>query len=137
MYAVYLSQDGKHSLPSNRGHHLLSSLQAHQTRAAARTHLLNSRPGGVISATDIYADATSAFSALSVALGDRDEWFWGKPKPGLFDAEVFAYCHLILKAMPQEAALRSCLCKWRNLVEFERRVREEWFPQAPPLETPP
>ena len=44
---------------------------------------------------DIYSEAEKAFEALSFLLGD-DEWFFGSVKPGLFDAAVFAYTHLLL-----------------------------------------
>lgn len=45
----------------------------------------------------IYADARRAFGALETLLLEGEgRWFFGTESPGLFDAEVFSYTHLIL-----------------------------------------
>ncbi|KAJ1326470.1 SAM complex protein [Microdochium nivale] len=51
---------------------------------------------------ELYDGAREAFSALATCLhgedggGAGDEWFFGADAPGVFDAAVFAYTHLIL-----------------------------------------
>lgn len=100
-------------------------------QSAATQELLQARPGGVISADDIYADAESAVSALSTVLGD-DEWFFGGKEAGLFDATLFGYLHLILtlKWDEKEAGLARAVKKHQNLVDHEERVRVKVYPNA-------
>lgn len=101
-------------------------------QSAAMQELLQARPGGVVSADDIYADAESAVSALSTVLGD-DEWFFGGKEPGLFDATLFGYLHLILtlKWDEKEAGLVRAVKKHGNLVGHEERIRMKMYPNAP------
>ena len=66
---------------------------AHQLRRAAQTELLKQFP--VIDVRDLYREADRAFEALSILLGDGP-WFFDAEQPGLFDASVFAYTHLLL-----------------------------------------
>ena len=113
---------------------------------AAAAELTRSRPGTLrpsgpgtapaargINADDIYADADEAFAALATFLGsDADqhgpvpEWFFGAAQPGLIDAAVFAYTHLILAAPlhSTEAALGRSVRRHANLVAHEKRVRQ-------------
>jgi metaxin len=44
---------------------------------------------------ELYAEAATAFGALATFLG-TDQWFSGEGQPGLLDAAVFAYTHLLL-----------------------------------------
>lgn len=101
-------------------------------QSAATQELLQARPGGAINADDIYADAESAVSALSTILGN-DEWFFGSKEPGLFDAALFGYLHLILtlKWDEKEAGLVRAVKKHENLVAHEERIRIKMYPNAP------
>lgn len=48
-------------------------------------------------AEDCYAEAVAAFRALEATLQDSTTgYFFSAPAPGLFDAAVFAYTHLLL-----------------------------------------
>jgi metaxin len=72
---------------------LVRAALGHQLQQAARDELL--KTSRYIDAADLEGDASGAFEALSTLLGE-DEHFFGRPNPGLFDASVFAYTHLIL-----------------------------------------
>lgn len=101
-------------------------------QTAAKQELLQARPGGVINADDIYADAESAVSALSTILGG-DDWFFGVEEPGLFDAALFGYLHLILtlKWDEREAGLVRAVKKHENLIGHEERIRKKMYPNTP------
>ena len=78
----------------------------------------------VTSAADIFAEAAIALDALSVKLGD-DTWFFNSKVPGLLDAAVFAYLHVILKGDWKEewaGGLRRSLEYKENLLQFWERV---------------
>ena len=66
-------------------------------RAAAETELTKATPR--IDGEELLREMERAFEALSVLLGPGDGagWFFGADRPGLFDAAVFAYVHLILR----------------------------------------
>lgn len=84
-----------------------------QLRRAAEAEVLRLCPSS--SSATVYAGAREAFAALEAALrggsedadsdgededddddDDEDRWFFGAPEPGLFDAAVFSYTHLLL-----------------------------------------
>ncbi|KAJ5618933.1 hypothetical protein N7510_002917 [Penicillium lagena] len=92
-----------------------------QLQQAARDELL--RTSRYIDAGDLEADAGAAFEALSTLLGE-DEHFFGRPKPGLFDASVFAYTHLILDEGLgwKHNRLAQLLREHDNLVQHRARV---------------
>ena len=73
-------------------------------------------------------DAEEAFNALSTLLG-QDEWFFVQQKPGLFDASVFAYTHLILdEGMGWgENTLAEQLKRYGNLVQHQERITKMYF----------
>ncbi|RDA93560.1 hypothetical protein CP533_6123 [Ophiocordyceps camponoti-saundersi (nom. inval.)] len=68
----------------------------------------------------LLADARRAFAALDTLLAQSDgPWFFGLSSPGLFDAHVFSYTHLILKPpvhWADDFLLRDCLVGCRRLV---------------------
>ncbi|KAM4057613.1 mitochondrial membrane transport complex protein [Hirsutella rhossiliensis] len=64
-------------------------------RAAAAAQVLATTRRPLIDPLSLLANAAAAFRALSALLADN-EWFFGAAAPGLFDADVFAYTHLIL-----------------------------------------
>ncbi|KAL8733890.1 MAG: hypothetical protein Q9166_001878 [cf. Caloplaca sp. 2 TL-2023] len=81
----------------------------------------------VIDVDALYRESDRAFAALSELLGD-DDWFLGEAEPGLLDAAVFAYTHLLcgeVLAWPEDherlgKGMRDG--RWKNLVEHERRI---------------
>jgi metaxin len=127
-----------------------ASIAAQLQSAASAELLKSSGNGGVIDIKDIYAEAEKAFEALSILLGDG-EWFFsgcedddgGKGKgvrkggkggqagdePTVFDAEVFAYTHLLLdwEMGWREKRLVRAVKKWENLVEHRDRVLRRYY----------
>ncbi|CZT24793.1 related to mitochondrial outer membrane protein (Sam35) [Ramularia collo-cygni] len=100
-----------------------------QLRSAAETELVKSSGTTVVSAKDLIRDAEDAFEALSTLLGG-DEWFFGKQKPELFDASVFAYTQLVLdeKLGWEENPLGDVLKeKHGNLVRHRERIAGEYY----------
>lgn len=94
---------------------------ATQLQQAARDELL--KVSQYIDANDLIAEAGNAFEALSTLLGDN-EYFFGRPKPGLFDAEVFAYTHPILDDGMgwKHNAMGQLLKKHENLVQHRETL---------------
>ncbi|KAJ6120722.1 hypothetical protein N7523_005002 [Penicillium sp. IBT 18751x] len=92
-----------------------------QLQQAARDELL--KTSKYIDAADLEGDAKSAFEALSALLGE-DDHFFGRSKPGLFDASVFAYTHLILdEGMGwKQNRLAQLLRENPNLVQHRERL---------------
>ncbi|KAJ5204555.1 uncharacterized protein N7498_005434 [Penicillium cinerascens] len=92
-----------------------------QLQQAARDELL--KTSKYIDVADLEGDAKSAFEALSALLGE-DEHFFGRQKPGLFDASVFAYTHLILdEGMGwKQNRLAQLLREHTNLVQHRERL---------------
>ncbi|KAL7276014.1 hypothetical protein RUND412_001009 [Rhizina undulata] len=135
LYALMLEPSNYASLAAHQYRStavpLVSSLLSHQTQSAARDDLKKYRPGGMIGADDIYADAASAFDALATILGDGD-WFFDGEEPGLFDAAVFGYTHLILTLSwdETEAELKRAVMKHGNLIAHEERIRRKYYPDS-------
>ncbi|PTB68693.1 hypothetical protein BBK36DRAFT_1112905 [Trichoderma citrinoviride] len=146
LYSLYLDPSNTPLLkslylPPSRILHLPA---LHALRDAATAEILKTTrspaPAG-ISPPQLLADAADALRALSTLLAD-DEWFFGRPDPGLFDAEVFAYTWLVLDdgfgwASEAEAEgegghlnyhhhhpLGECLAGFDNLVSHRRRLYE-------------
>ncbi|ODH17278.1 hypothetical protein ACO22_06279 [Paracoccidioides brasiliensis] len=105
---------------------IVRAMLAHQLQQAARDELLKS--SSFVDVDDLEAEAKSAFQALSTLLGE-DYHFFGNLEPGLFDASVFAYTHLLLdeqlgwKHNPLGRYLRKC----PNLVQHRQRLLEAYF----------
>ncbi|KAL9103213.1 MAG: hypothetical protein Q9187_009034 [Circinaria calcarea] len=99
---------------------------SHQLRTAAQSELLKSSP--TIDPDSLYREADAAFSALSTLL-DEDGYFFGAEEPGLFDASVFAYTHLLLDEDMgwRETRLVRCLWQYGNLVRHRRRIYKGYF----------
>lgn len=94
---------------------------AFELQQAARDELL--KTSLYIDAADLEADAGNAFAALSSLLGE-DDHFFGRPNPGLFDASVFAYTHLILDETMgwKQNRLAQLLREHKNLVQHRERL---------------
>ncbi|KAI9367809.1 hypothetical protein BJX61DRAFT_268085 [Aspergillus egyptiacus] len=94
---------------------------ASQLQQAARDELLKISP--YIDASALEAEAAEAFEALSALLGNKLHFF-DRPHPGLFDASVFAYTHLILdqKMGWKYNRLEQLLRQHENLVKHRERL---------------
>ncbi|MCJ1366817.1 hypothetical protein MMC16_005947 [Acarospora aff. strigata] len=99
---------------------------SYQLRKAAEAEILKHSP--VLDIDDLYSEANNAFHALSTLLGD-DTFFFGNEKPGLFDAGVFAYTHLLLdEGMGwKDTKLVKGLEKHQNLVNHRQRIYKTYF----------
>jgi metaxin len=84
----------------------------------------------MINGPDLYRQAEEAFAALEMALGS-DEWFFGARRPGLFDASVFAYTHLLLDEELGRGWVDTTMCDAvrarKNLVRHRERILAEYF----------
>ncbi|KAF7846233.1 hypothetical protein BT93_L4793 [Corymbia citriodora subsp. variegata] len=99
---------------------------ARQLRSAAQDELLKGATH--FSEEDTISQARDALAALSTLLGE-DEWFFGEKEPGLFDASVFAYTHLLLDEELgwKENKLEESLREHGNLVAHRERIREAYY----------
>lgn len=105
---------------------LVRTAIAYQLQNAATEELL--KHSKVIDGDEILLEAKLAFEALSNLLG-QDEYFFGAAKPGLFDASVFAYSHLLLdKSLGwKNEQLAHHLEKSKNLVNHRERILQDFF----------
>lgn len=71
---------------------LVQKTLAHQLQTAAQDQLL--RTWSFIDSDEVYEQADAAFTALSTLLG-KEDYFSKVKSPGLFDASLVAYTHLI------------------------------------------
>lgn len=129
MYALYLDPDNFDAVarrlyvdPTTTSSVVRSVLSV-QLQQAAREELLKSSQ--YIDASDLEAGAGNAFEALSTLLGNGQHFF-NRPKPGLFDASVFAYTHLILDEGMEwkQNRLAQLLKRYKNLVQHRERMLE-------------
>jgi metaxin len=106
---------------------LLSSPISRTVRAAATAEILSTTRRATISPAQLRADLAAALCALSALLGaDNNGWFFGLPAPGMFDAQVFAYTHLILDEGLgwRDGWLAECVGGFENLVRHRARLLE-------------
>jgi metaxin len=99
---------------------------SHQLRSAAQDELL--KTSSLIDAAELYQQADEAFHALSTQLGEST-YFFDSKSPGLFDASLFAYTHLLLdSSLPwQTRHLTNILTKYSNLVQHRDHLLSEYF----------
>ncbi|KAF2112951.1 hypothetical protein BDV96DRAFT_579471 [Lophiotrema nucula] len=101
---------------------------AHELRRAASAELL--KFSAVINEDQLYEDAEDAFVALEMLLGDK-QWFFAADKPGLFDAAVFAYTHLLLDdGLGKgwiDVRLHDAVLQRQRLVEHRERILQAYF----------
>ncbi|MCJ1224525.1 hypothetical protein MMC12_001170 [Toensbergia leucococca] len=99
---------------------------SYSLRAAAEAEIL--KHAAIIDAEALYTAANEAFAALSTLLGE-EEWFFGAEGPGLFDASVFAYTHLLIDEGVgwRDWRMRRDLMRHGNLVGHRERIVKEWF----------
>ncbi|KAF1846894.1 uncharacterized protein K460DRAFT_280264 [Cucurbitaria berberidis CBS 394.84] len=133
LYTIYLSPNAPaiaeplYILPSSRNAFVRLTL-ARALRLAAEQELRKFSP--VVNAETLYSQAEEAFRALDMLLGD-DKWFFGAKGPGLFDASVFAYTHLLLdEGLGRgwvDTRLRDALVGRERLVKHRERVVGKYF----------
>lgn len=132
LYALYLDKDNfdavarKLYIDPSTSNSLVRSVLATQLQQAARDELL--KTSDYIDVSDLEAEADNAFEALSTLLGDN-QYFFDRRTPGLFDASVFAYTHLLLdKDMGwRHNRLSVLLRKYKNLVRHRDNLFEKFF----------
>jgi metaxin len=134
LYCIYLSQNSTsiaeplYILPAS-SNPLVRLTIARELRLAAETELL--KFSTVITAETLYNQAEEAFAALETLLG-KDDWFFGASKPGLFDASVFAYTHLLLDDNLGkgwlDTRLRDALMSRKRLIAHRNRITSTYFP---------
>lgn len=133
LYTVYLSPNS--TTLSEPLYILSTSLNpfvrltvAQELRRAAENELL--KFSTVIDAAELYGQAAEALTALDTALGE-DKWFFGAKEPGLLDATVFSYTHLLMdKALGKgwvDTRLRDALLLKKNLTTHRNRIIASYF----------
>lgn len=104
---------------------------ARELRQAAEKELL--KFSNVIDAEVLYSQAEEAFVALESLLGN-DDWFFSASIPGLFDASVFAYTHLLLDARLGkgwlDTRLRDALMSRKRLTSHRNRIFTSYFAES-------
>ena len=99
---------------------------ARQLQSAARDELLKSC--SLIDPESLYDRAAKALQALSTLLGSN-KYFFAAESPGLFDASVFAYTHLLLdEEMKWSNSLLPDLLRQHDyLVQHRDRLLRTYF----------
>jgi metaxin len=133
LYCIYLSQNSTsiaeplYILPASSNPFVRLTI-ARELRQAAEKELL--KFSTVITAETLYNQAEEAFTALETLLG-KDDWFFGASKPGLFDASVFAYTHLLLDDNLGkgwlDTRLRDTLMSRKRLISHRNRITSTYF----------
>ncbi|KAJ5247548.1 hypothetical protein N7468_002531 [Penicillium chermesinum] len=127
LYALYLDEANFNAVARRlyinpaTSNSLVRTALEFQLQQAARDELLKTTR--YIDVADLEGDAGNAFEALAALLGE-DDHFFGRPNPGLFDASVFAYTHLILddELGWKQNRLAQMLRKHNNLVQHRERL---------------
>ena len=148
LYALYLTPSNfttvaypRYIQPCSSNTFVQASL-ASTLRNAAVTELL--KHSAVIDADEIYRAADEAFDAFAVQLSEdhqtdseqssgrvEDRWLFGAQKPGLADAALFAYTHLLLDENMewQDRRMVDMVERKRRegLVRHRERILREYF----------
>jgi metaxin len=81
------------------------------------------KPAAVVDYKEIYDRAEKAWESLAELLAESETgWFFGVEKPGVFDAAVFAYSHLVENRESQEGEEGKGL-RWRDGGRLDGMVR--------------
>jgi metaxin len=133
LYCIYLSQNSTsiaeplYILPTS-GNPFVRLTVARELRQAAEKEL--AKFSTVVNAETLYNQAEEAFAALETLLG-KDDWFFGASGPGLFDASVFAYIHLLLDdGLGKgwlDTRLRDTLMTRKRLISHRNRILDTYF----------
>lgn len=132
LYLLYLCPDNfshvaeRLYVTSSSSNTFVAMTISYQLKDAATQELVKITP--VVKAEDILQEAVDAFKALETVLGEED-WFFGGKGPGLFDASVFAYTHLLLdEGMGWRVnPLAEKLAGFHNLVGHRNRILENYY----------
>ncbi|KAF9581520.1 hypothetical protein BGW38_001437 [Lunasporangiospora selenospora] len=117
------------------GHYnrFLQPVLAYREKSTIVDSMLQTR--SQIEREQIFEEASAAIEALSVQLGDSQEYFFGKSQPSSLDAIVFSYLHVIL-TMPRlpsvddggrSSELARIVRKHSNLYLYAQRTWKTWF----------
>ncbi|KAG9201275.1 hypothetical protein G6514_005823 [Epicoccum nigrum] len=133
LYNIYLSNnftsiaEPLYILPTSNNPFVRLTV-ARELRLAAEKELL--KYSAIVNAEMLYNQAGEALEALDSLLGDQ-EWFFGAEKPGLFDASVFAYTHLLLDdGLGKgwlDTSLRNTLESRQHLIAHRNRILNKYF----------
>jgi metaxin len=133
LYCIYLSQNSTtiaeplYILPTSANPFVRLTV-ARELQLAAEKELR--KFSTVITAESLYHQAEEAFAALEMLLG-KDDWFFGASRPGLFDASVFAYTHLLLDdGLGKgwlDTRLRDTLMSRKRLISHRNRILVSYF----------
>ncbi|KAF4552635.1 Glutathione S-transferase-like protein 6 [Elsinoe fawcettii] len=127
LHQLYLSPPNTPLLTTLYATHSSSPLitfsTLHTLRAAASAEISKSNSTGTITEAALQEEGQQALDALEELL-EKDDWFFGAKEPGLFDAAVFAYTHLLLEEELEWGwnGLGGYLKGKRGLVGHRRRV---------------
>lgn len=132
LYNLYLDNDNFNAvarrlyIDPSTSNSIVRAALASELQQAARDELL--KYSSYIDVGDLEAEASHAFESLSTLLGDN-LYFFNRPTPGLFDASVFAYTHLILDESMgwKHNKLARLLRKHENLVQHRERLLQKFF----------
>jgi metaxin len=133
LYCIYLSHNATsiaeplYILPTS-GNPFVRLTIARELRSAAEKEL--HKFSTVVNAETLYNQAEEALAALETLLGNNN-WFFGASGPGLFDASVFAYTHLLLdndlgKGW-MDTRLRDALMSRKRLIMHRDRIFASYF----------
>ncbi|KAF2011558.1 hypothetical protein BU24DRAFT_413193 [Aaosphaeria arxii CBS 175.79] len=136
LYSVYLSANSTsiaeplYVLPTSRNSFVRLTI-ARDLRCAAENELL--KFSAIIDADLLHSEAEEAFNSLESLLGE-DTWFFDNQMPGLFDASVFAYTHLLLDdnlgSGWADTRLRDTIVQKKRLVAHRNRILDQFFASA-------
>ncbi len=132
LYHLYLDQDNFRAvawpayIEPTSSNFLVQQATARQLRSAAQDELL--KTATMIDSGELYLRAEEAFGALATLLG-ADAYFFGAEQPGLFDASLFAYTHLLLDQglAWHSTGLTDALTKHGNLVDHRNLLLTHYF----------
>lgn len=133
LYSIYLSANSTtiaeplYILPTSTNPFVHLTI-ARELHLAAESELL--KFSSIIDAEELYRQAEEALAALETALGEQT-WFFGADKPGLFDASVFSYTHLLMDDSLGkgwvDTRLRDALLSRQNLTNHRDRILTKYF----------
>ncbi|KAH8725920.1 hypothetical protein GQ44DRAFT_615044 [Phaeosphaeriaceae sp. PMI808] len=135
LYCIYLSHNSVsiaeplYIVPTSSNPFVRLTI-SRELRLAAEKELL--KFSTTINAETLHNQANEAFAALETLLGN-DDWFFSASRPGLFDASVFAYTHLLLDNELgkgwSDTRLRDALMTRKRLIMHRNRIITSYFPQ--------
>lgn len=128
LYSLYLSPENARLLkqlylaPATSSQAVRATI-LYQLNRAAEQQILKSTGKDAVDPLVLYKGAKEAFGAIDALLNDG-VWFFGVEAPGLFDATVFSYTHLILhdSLAWENRRLTEILSEFPRLVDHRNRI---------------